>query len=156
VHERVRCLSGWLLRELLALRHANGRPVARVYGPETTERRGGTIAFNFLRPDGSLVDERVVDRVAAAAGISLRTGCFCNPGVAEQAFALDPELLRADPTYETYGDYVEGVGMPTGGAVRASLGLASTFGDAFRFMRFAVAFRDRPADDGPLPPRLSC
>jgi selenocysteine lyase/cysteine desulfurase len=156
VHERVLCLTGWVLRELLALRHANGRPVAQVYGPETTERRGGTIAFNFLRPDGSLVDERVVDRAAAAAGISLRTGCFCNPGVAEHAFALDPERLRVDPQYETYGDYVAGVGMPTGGAVRASLGLATTFADVYRFMRFATVFRDRPADTEPLPPRLSC
>src|SRR5262245_14695831 len=127
VHERVQCLTGWLLRELLALRHANGRPVVRIYGPETAERRGGSIALNFLRPNGSPVDESVAAGVAPASGISLRTGCFCNPGVAAHAFALDAERLRGEPAYETYGDYVAEVGMPSGGAVRASLGLATTF-----------------------------
>ena len=33
IHERVRLLTGWLLEELLALRHGNGRPLVRLYGP---------------------------------------------------------------------------------------------------------------------------
>jgi molybdenum cofactor sulfurtransferase len=156
VHTRVRCLTDWLLRELLALRHANGRPVVELYGPRTARRRGGTIAFNFLRPDGSWVDERVVDRLAAANGISLRTGCFCNPGAAEHAFAIDAARLHGARDLTSFQEYVEGVGMQTGGAVRASLGLATTFGDVYRFMRFAAAFRDRPLDVEPLPDRVSC
>ena len=32
--------------------------------------------------------------------------------------------------------------MPTGGAVRVSLGLATNFADVYRFMRFATEFRD--------------
>ena len=31
---RVRCLTGWLLQELLALRHANGRPLVRHLRPD--------------------------------------------------------------------------------------------------------------------------
>ena len=46
--------------------------------------------------------------------------------------------------------------MPTGGAVRVSLGLASTFADVQRFIAFASGFRDREADPSGLPPRLSC
>jgi selenocysteine lyase/cysteine desulfurase len=103
-----------------------------------------------------LVDERVVDRLAAANGISLRTGCFCNPGAAEQAFAIDTARLRNARELTSFQEYVEGVGMQTGGAVRASLGLATTFGDVYRFMRFATAFRDRPLDVEPLPDRVSC
>ena len=60
--------------------------MARIYGPRDVERRGGTIAFNFLHPDGRVVDERYVDRVGRRHGISLRTGCFCNPGAGEVAF----------------------------------------------------------------------
>jgi hypothetical protein len=40
IHERVRCLTGWLLHELLALRQTNGAPLVRLYGPRTrTPRR---------------------------------------------------------------------------------------------------------------------
>ena len=50
IHTRVACLTGWLLEELAALRHGNGAPVVQLYGPKTMDRRGGTVAFNFLRP----------------------------------------------------------------------------------------------------------
>jgi selenocysteine lyase/cysteine desulfurase len=33
IHERVRCLAGWLLDSLVGLHHSNGRPLVRVYGP---------------------------------------------------------------------------------------------------------------------------
>jgi hypothetical protein len=31
------------------------------FRPTTWDRRGATIAFNFLHPDGRVVDERFVD-----------------------------------------------------------------------------------------------
>ena len=37
VHTRVMCLTGWLLEALGALRHSNGAPVVRIYGPAGTE-----------------------------------------------------------------------------------------------------------------------
>src|SRR5947208_12731043 len=45
IHERVRCLSGWLLEQLHALRHSNGQPAVRIYGPITPYKRGEPIAF---------------------------------------------------------------------------------------------------------------
>lgn len=48
IHKRVRCLTGWLVEQLLAVRHSNGEPVVRIYGPLTTEKRGGTIGLQFL------------------------------------------------------------------------------------------------------------
>ena len=80
IHQRVMCLTGWLLDRLAALRHPNGEPMARIYGPAGTRDRGSTVAFNLPDPDGRVVDERVVSRDTAAAGISIRTGCFCKPG----------------------------------------------------------------------------
>ena len=121
-----------------------------LYGPEAG-RRGGTVAFNFLDPSGRLVDERAVSRDAGAAGISLRTGCFCNPGAGEWAFGLSRRDVRgrwwsrvpaADMT--TVDDYLELSGLPSGGAVRVSLGLASKLGDVERFLDFAErTYRDR-------------
>jgi selenocysteine lyase/cysteine desulfurase len=58
IAERVRCLTGWLLDELLALRHSNGRAMVRIYGPATTENRGGTVTFNLYDPQGHLPDCR--------------------------------------------------------------------------------------------------
>ena len=76
-----------------SLRHADGAPAATIYGPRDLDRRGATIAFNFLHPDGRVVDERYVDRVARRHNISLRTGCFCNPGAGEVAFTISRETL---------------------------------------------------------------
>ena len=52
IHERVVCLTGWLLDQLTALRHSNGQPLVRIYGPTTTEGRGGTITVNFIDAQG--------------------------------------------------------------------------------------------------------
>jgi selenocysteine lyase/cysteine desulfurase len=142
VHERVRCLTEWLLEQLGRLRHANGRPAVEVYGPRGVEGRGGTIGFNVLRPDGRPLHVNVVERVAAESRISLRTGCFCNPGAAELALGISRDaLLRAEGMSGTADDFAEAVGLDSGGAVRVSLGLATTFGDAYRFVQFAARFR---------------
>jgi len=139
IHTRVRCLTRWLLDELAALRHGDGSPVVQIHGPRTTHRRGGTIAFNVLRRSGRLVDIRIVDERAAELGISLRTGCFCNPGAAEHAFGIPREKLlrRAE---SPAADHIRELGVESGGAVRVSLGLPTTFRDAYRFMQFASSF----------------
>ena len=46
--------------------------------------------------------------------------------------------------------------MPTGGAVRVSLGLATNFADVYRFMRFATEFLDVTDVPDALPPRIAC
>ena len=52
IHTRVMCLTGWLLDQLLALRHGNGQPLIRLYGPADTRQRGATIQINFLNARG--------------------------------------------------------------------------------------------------------
>ena len=157
ISRRVETLGTSLLDAMQRLEHSDGSPAIRVYGPDTWDRRGATIAFNFLHPDGRPVDERLVDRVAAAHNISLRTGCFCNPGAGEVAFALSPERLegRFDAGM-ILDDYLRKIGMPTGGAVRVSLGIASNAADVHRFMAFANEFLDLTEVPSDLPPRLAC
>jgi selenocysteine lyase/cysteine desulfurase len=159
VRERVRALTGWLLDQLAGLRHANGRPMCRLYGPAGLEGRGGTVAFNLLDPAGRIVDERLVATEAAAEGLSLRTGCFCNPGAGEGAFAIGRRELRGSARWgvRTIDDYLRLIGLPSGGAVRVSFGIASTFGDVQRLLDFLTgAYRDRTADTAGLAPRLRC
>ncbi|CCH17177.1 aminotransferase class V-fold PLP-dependent enzyme [Micromonospora lupini] len=160
VHARVGLLTEWLLDRLTALRHRTGEPLVRVYGPTTGVGRGGTVTFNVLRPDGSPVDERLVARESAAAGFSLRTGCFCNPGAGEGAFEISGTSLRRGllARVDTIDEYLGALRLPTGGAVRVSFGLASNASDAERFLAFVEAsYLDRHVGAEPsLPPRLRC
>jgi molybdenum cofactor sulfurtransferase len=171
IHERVQCLTGWLLDTLLSLRHSNGTPLVEVYGPHTTDRRGGTIALNFFDPHGSMIDERVVDRRASQMRLSLRTGCFCNPGAGEAAFHLSEETLRKvfhEKSKDTLPQLFKGegrmswdrfladLGMQSGGAVRVSLGLVTNFADVYRLVQFAQTFLDIFPGESDLPPRLHC
>jgi selenocysteine lyase/cysteine desulfurase len=158
IHEHVQRLAGALLAVLGGARHSRGAPAAVVYGPRGVEHRGGTIAFNFLHPDGRVVDERFVDRIARRHNISLRTGCFCNPGAGEIAFTISRETLLGGEFSEgmTLDDYVGAIGLPSGGAVRASLGLASNRADVERFARFAEEFVDLETVPDDLPPRVGC
>ncbi len=171
IHERIMCLTGWLLDHLLSMKHSNGRPLVQVYGPQDCHMRGGNIALNFLTPTGSIVDERVVDHRASRARLSLRTGCFCNPGAGEAAFHLSKEALQrffkgeAEETLPklfkeqagiTWDEFLTGLGMQSGGAVRVSLGLATNFSDVYRLMQFAETFLDTFPTETNLEPRLHC
>ena len=171
IHRRVSMLTGWLLESLGRLKHDNGAPLIRLYGPAGLAARGGTVTFNFLDPAGRVIDERAVARDAAAAGISLRTGCFCNPGAGEWAFGLDRRDVRGPWWSVLIGPRVlaagrhhrrrlpDRIGLPTGGAVRVSLGVASNLADVEAFLDFAErAYRDRGRGGlpGGLAPRLHC
>ena len=149
IGERVRCLTGWLIEELLALRHGNGRAMVRIYGPANMDARGGTITLNLYDPQGHLLDYRRVEELAGEDGISLRTGCFCNPGAGEMAEDLTEDDMRAaftlgeDINLPSFVRMMQERGHKSAGAIRASIGLASNFADVWRFLRFIAGFRDQ-------------
>ncbi|HSK87288.1 MAG TPA: aminotransferase class V-fold PLP-dependent enzyme [Anaerolineales bacterium] len=148
IHTRVMCLTGWLIDQLLALRHSNGRPLIRLYGPANVQGRGGTVQVNFFDPDGRLFDCNDVERLANEERISLRAGCHCNPGAREVALGFTEEILapcfRAKDrlTFEQFLHVIDG---KTTGALRASIGLVSTFADVYKYVQFARTFIDRSA-----------
>jgi selenocysteine lyase/cysteine desulfurase len=148
IQTRVRCLTTWLLARLVDLRHRNGRPMVRIYGPVTTAARGGTITMNFYDADGHLLDYRRVEELAALQRISLRTGCFCNPGAGETAEGLTEDDVAAamevgDMTLPRFLQFITHRGGKSAGAVRVSLGVASSFADVHRFLRFAAGLCDQ-------------
>jgi molybdenum cofactor sulfurtransferase len=146
---RVHCFTGWLLDNLLSLQHSNGKPMVRIYGPTDTKMRGGTIALNFYGPDERLLDYRRIEELANEEGISLRTGCFCNPGAGEIAEGLTEEDmlagLNAGPNLSLphFLQVIQHRGNKSAGAIRISVGLATNFADVYRFMHFAAGFRDK-------------
>ncbi len=146
IHTRVMCLTGWLIDQLLKLRHSNARPVIRLYGPAHTQLRGGTVQVNFFNPDGTMVDCNTVEAMANERRISLRAGCHCNPGAREIALGFTKDDLlpcfsnKDNLRFEQFLAVIEG---KTTGALRASIGLVTTFADVYTYMQFAETFIDR-------------
>lgn len=148
IHDRVMELTGWLLDNLLALRHSNGRALLKLYGPCTTEARGGTVTFNLYDPEGKLHDFHRLEKLASEAHISLRTGCFCNPGAGEVAHGLTAEDMRQFfqghqcLTYDEFIHVIQGHENKSAGSIRISVGIATNFADVYRFVQFLRGFLD--------------
>jgi selenocysteine lyase/cysteine desulfurase len=143
IHERVHCLTGWLLENLTALKHSNGVNLVRVYGPTSTEGRGGAVTVNFYDKDGKALDHRFIEEQANQANISLRTGCFCNPGAGEVALEIsrvELDVCFTSPGHEdrlTVDDFRTCIDGKSTGAVRISIGMVTNFKDVQRFLAFA-------------------
>jgi selenocysteine lyase/cysteine desulfurase len=142
----VMALTRELLDGLTALRHRDGGPLIRLYGPGAGDSgRGGTVTFNVLDRDGRCVPFGLVEDRANAAGVQIRGGCFCNPGAAEAAFRFD-----ADRMSRCLDSLADGFSIPrlqqclgpdvAAGAVRASIGLANNQRDIRRALDIVASF----------------
>lgn len=146
IHDRVLSLTSWLLEKLISLKHSNGMPVIRIYGPTCSDKRGGTIAMNFFDPDGHFVDHLVVESVANKMNISLRSGCFCNPGDGEVALGISAHELTTCFSLKQrleFQDFRHCLDDKSTGAVRVSVGLVSNFEDVYIMVKLAEKFRDK-------------
>lgn len=134
IHDHVHALTRRLLRGLQSLR---GGSAVVLYGPADDRDRGGTVAFNVRGRDGAVIP--FDDTVARAAenGVSVRGGCFCNPGAAEAAFGFEAERTRRclDALGEGFTPrrFAACLGAPAG-AVRASVGLPTVPEDIDRLL----------------------
>src|SRR4029077_15357857 len=96
-----------------------------------------------------LLDYRRIEELANEEGISLRTGCFCNPGAGEIAEGLTEDDMRAgfaegpNVTLQSFLRLMKDRGHKSPGSIRSSFGLASNFSDVWRFLQFARNFRDQ-------------
>ncbi len=163
IHAHVISLTSLLLSELEGLEYGNGKPLVRIYGPKGVDARGGTVAFNVTTPSGNVVDPRVVGERALRNNVSIRTGCFCNPGAVEYALNYAPDREkncydRLTPSRFVTEDYVECMDADSSGAVRASLGIASNERDVERLVEVIGSFKGlvpTEAEQTLLPP-LRC
>jgi selenocysteine lyase/cysteine desulfurase len=146
IHTRVMCLTGWLIDQVLSLHHSNGAPLIQLYGPPTTDRRGGTIQVNFFDPNGEMFDCYALEKLANEERISLRAGCHCNPGAREAALGFtrgDLEICFRDKDNITFEQFLQQIDGKTTGALRASIGLATNFADVYKYVQFAEGLIDR-------------
>ncbi len=153
IHDRVSCLTAWLLDALRRLRHSNGRRMIEIFGPEDNVQRGGTVTFVMRDAGGRPIDDRRVEDLANRANISLRTGCFCNPGAGEIAHHLTREQMRPWFERDEPMSFLElrerllAEHHRLVAAVRVSVGIASNFVDVYRFMCFMQGFVDRSVEE---------
>ncbi|MDB5711599.1 MAG: aminotransferase class V-fold PLP-dependent enzyme [Sphingomonas bacterium] len=142
---RIAALTDYFLRRAANLKHVDGSPLVRLYGPQCFEERGGTVAFNLLWRDGVAVPYRHVELRARDHGVALRGGCFCNPGAAEKAFGFD----RLD-TARCLEMLEGGFGVAafhaclgadaTVGALRLSVGAPTSFADIDRALALIASY----------------
>jgi len=143
IHERVHALTGWLLSNLTKLKHSSGVPLVRVYGPTSGEDRGGAVTVNFYDKDDKAFDHRFIEEQANEVNISLRTGCFCNPGAGEVALQIsrvELDVCFTQPTHEerlSIDDFRKCIDGKSSGAVRISVGTVTNFKDVQGFLAFA-------------------
>jgi selenocysteine lyase/cysteine desulfurase len=156
IHERVSRATSTLLEAFAAARHPGGAPVVEVLGPDVPGLRGATIAFNVLGPDGTMLQDRRVQELAAEEGISLRSGCFCNPGAGEAVRGYSRTQMAEAFASPGVGDFCaldEHFRARTGrgtSALRASCGWGTDAGDLEALVGFIAGFAGcRDSDLGP-------
>jgi selenocysteine lyase/cysteine desulfurase len=137
IERHIAGLTAELLQRLTAL----GDRVA-IYGPHSTQQRGGTVAFNLQR-NGRTLPYELVETAARRHGLAIRGGCFCNPGAAERAFDQPAgrawTCLRGPFSIARFRSCLDG---PPVGALRASVGVPTTSADLARLIDCAVALAD--------------
>jgi molybdenum cofactor sulfurtransferase len=90
-----------------------------------------------------------VEELAGDRHMSVRSGCFCNPGVGEAAEGITVEDITAamtetaDLSLPRFLQFITHRSGKSAGALRVSLGIASSFDDVRRFVAFAGELRDQ-------------
>ena len=138
-------LTMQFIGELSSRVHANGAPVAELYGPGIASDRGATAAFNLLDANGAAVPFAAVEHRARTARVSVRGGCFCNPGASEAAFRFPAEaaaqcLRSVKETGWSIDRFAECLRDYPVGAIRASFGAPSSVRDLQRLLAVVDSF----------------
>lgn len=143
LRDRVRRMAGYLHQQLRELRHANGNPLVRIYGPRDRSSCGGTIIFTVFDERGKRRCFREVEARTAEHRVSVRSGCFCNPGLDEINSEVSPEELEQHFTIAGGMNHAEIMASLSAirGATRASVGIATTTRDIDVLIEVLASFR---------------
>lgn len=135
ITNHVKVLTEYTFEELSKLKHANWLKVVEIYHAYN-KPADGIIAFNILDKFGQHIPFFVVEEKASFNNIHVRSGCFCNAGACQDYLNLtNDEILNSYENRENCSDQGIAQKKPYG-AVRISFGYLSTFGHAFKFIKF--------------------
>ena len=145
INERVTELINHLCYELRQIKHDNGENLVKIFGPEDRQFVGGTLIMNFFDPEGKPYPFEKIEEMANERLISIRSGCFCNPGIDEINNCVTNEELssyfssRDDGNYQDMVTYLQKMR----GATRVSVGIATRKKDLDTFIAFANQLKNR-------------
>lgn len=145
INERVQSLSHYLRKALTHLEHSTGKKIVKIYGPDEITKVGGTIIMSFFNPDGSKIPVEKIESLANDRLISLRSGCFCNPGLDEINYCLNSEELKNFFATRDSGDLRDLMYALTNmrGSTRVSVGIATIKKDLDTFIQFVQSLKDQ-------------
>jgi selenocysteine lyase/cysteine desulfurase len=141
IQKRLSNLTDYLIKELKALKHRNGKSLIHIFGPETNEKRGSTIILNFFDQDEQKMEVTEIEEKANSNKISIRIGCFCNPGIDEITNCITSAELSSFYSSRTdhHYDKIHFLGRMRG-AIRISLGLMTNYADCENYLQFCKSF----------------
>lgn len=145
INLRVKELTQYLIDQLKDLKHDNGVHLLKIFGPSTLENRGGNIILNFYDAADKTYPFEMVQELSNKENISVRSGCFCNPGIDEINSCVTNEELQKFYSSRDKTDYqgmLEVLGKMRG-AIRVSVGLATNKNDLDHFIAFAKSLRNK-------------
>ncbi|MDA9066400.1 aminotransferase class V-fold PLP-dependent enzyme [Flavobacteriales bacterium] len=154
IRKRVMDLTGLFLKEMSSLKHDNGTPIVRMFGPMNTENRGGTVILNFQDTEGNTFPFDWIENQANKQLISIRSGCFCNPGIDETNHCVSNEEMaqyytsRKEKEFDSTTRYLRYMSKMIGrmrGATRVSFGIATTTKDIETFVNFVSKLKNKSA-----------
>lgn len=133
---RVKSMIQYLIHELKRLHHDNGHPIVRIFGPDSLDHRGGNIIMNFFDPADHVYAFKEIEDLANAQRISIRSGCFCNPGIDEINNCITNEEISNYFLTRDNGDYYDMIAFlgKMRGSIRVSVGLATNKNDLDKFV----------------------
>ncbi|KAJ2456274.1 hypothetical protein EV183_000201 [Coemansia sp. RSA 2336] len=136
VTAHTQAITQYAVHRMRTLSHMNGQPICEIYG-HTGKKFGPTISFNIKDQDGRYVGYVEVERLAVMAGISLRSGRFCNPGAAQKWLGLSAQdLVRQTSLGFVCGDDNDLLDGKPVGALRVSFGAMTSIRDIDTFITF--------------------
>jgi molybdenum cofactor sulfurtransferase len=150
ISARIKLLRTYLYHNLSSLNHSNGIPLVNLYGPQDNLNVGGTISMNVIDNCGKAYPFDVIQQKANDSKISIRSGCFCNPGIDEVMNDITPENLNwffnlQDSDFQCSFEIKTNMFGINRGAVRVAVGIPTTISELDRFINFISSFRNMPA-----------
>ena len=123
--KRIESHKDFLIRELTELRHVNGSPLIQIYGTG----QSSIVSFNVMDNAANVILFQQVVNAASNQSIYITGGCHSTPGTCLSSLRIDQSSVTAN--WQGYRDI---------GAIRVSLGWATTRQDIHRLISFLKTF----------------
>jgi len=145
ISKRVKALIESLYNELIQLKHDNGNPIVKIFGPKNFDNRGGNIIMNFFDVNGKIYSGSEFEKLTNANMISIRSGCFCNPGIDEINYCITHDEVAQYFTNKKGQDYDAFIAhlKEIRGAIRVSVGIATTTKDLEKYINLVNSLKNK-------------